>query len=382
MGTGKNTLLKLKNASTFVLLVLVASIGFLNTHCSKVAENGITSAPFDTATDGQKITLYTLKNKNNVEVGIINYGGTVVSIKTPDKNNKFANVVLGLNKLNEYKAQNKFFGALIGRYGNRIGLGKFSIDGKEYVLATNDKVNHLHGGKVGFDKVIWNAEIIKDSIGNKLKLTYLSKDGEEGYPGNLNVEVTYQLTDSNELLINYSAATDKKTIVNLTSHGYFNLAGSGTILNQLLTINADSITPVDKGLIPTGVIASVHGTPFDFTKPMAIGASIDSVLGGYDHNFVLSKPKGSFGLVATLFDPSSGRAMDVLTSEPGLQFYSGNFLDNTITLADGRKTELHGGLCLETQHYPDSPNKPNFPSTILNPGEKYTSKTIYKFYVK
>lgn len=328
--------------------------------------------------DGKKVSLYTLTNAKGREVTITNYGGTVTSFVTPDKNGKKTSIIIGFDSLQPYLQKPPYFGALVGRYGNRIGDAKFTLDGKTYQLAANNGKNHLHGGLKGFDKVVWDASIINDNVPS-LTLKYLSKDGEEGYPGNLNVTVKYTFTDDDGLKIEYSAETDKATPVNLTNHSYFNLTGdvSNTILDHTLMIDADQYTPVDTTLIPTGEIKSVKGTPFDFTSAKKIGRGMDLVKGGYDHNWVLNK-KDSLQKVAELSDSVSGRTMEVYTTQPGLQFYTGNFLDGTFTNRGGAPIKLHTALCLETQHFPDSPNKPNFPSTILKPGEKYHSVTIYK----
>ncbi len=333
-------------------------------------------------TDGKKVYLYTLTNDSGVSVKITNYGGTVTSWVTPDRNGQKSSVVLGFDSLTGYLAQPPYFGATIGRYGNRIGKGTFTIDGVSYKLATNNGENHLHGGVKGFDKVVWDASPAADGS-SALTLHYLSKDGEEGYPGNLKVTVTYTLTNNNELLIDYSAETDKTTPVNLTNHSYFNLTGdpSQNILGHTLQINADKYTPVDKGLIPTGELKDVKGTPFDFLQPHTIGERIAAVEGGYDHNFVLNRKGNDMELVATLSDSVSGRKLDVYTMEPGLQFYSGNFLDGTFKTSDGKPINKYAALCLETQHFPDSPNKPAFPSTLLKPGEKYHTVTKYKISV-
>lgn len=351
----------------------------VQTHNSIQVEN------FGTMPDGKAVNMYTLTNKNGVEMKVINYGGIIVSLKVPDKNGELGDVVLGYDSLAQYLKSNPYFGALIGRYGNRIAKGKFNLDGKEFKLPVNNGENHLHGGE-GFDKVFWNIEVADDS--SSLKLSYNSADGEQGYPGNLSVVVNYVLSDSNELKIEYKATTDKKTIVNLTQHSYFNLAGSKatTILDHTLQIDADHFLPVDKTLIPTGVLHKVSGTPFDFLNPQRIGDRIDQrdeqlIFGlGYDHCWALNKYEGtSLRKVATLFEPISGRKMEVYTTEPGIQFYSGNFLDGTLTGKNGMVYQYRSGLCLETQHYPDSPNKPEFPSTVLNPGEAYQSTTVYKF---
>lgn len=329
--------------------------------------------------DGKKISLYTLTNDEGNQVTITNYGGTVTSFVTPDKNGNKSSIIIGFDSLQPYLQSPPYFGALIGRYGNRIGDAKFSLDGKQYTLAANNGKNHLHGGLKGFDKVVWDASVA-DSSTPSLTLKYLSKDGEEGYPGNLNVTVQYTLTNDNELKIEYNATTDKATPVNLTNHSYFNLTGdvSNTILDHTLMIDADRYTPVDTTLIPTGEIKSVKGTPFDFTTAKKIGKDIDQVPGGYDHNWVLNKKDSSLEKVAELTDSVSGRTMDVYTTEPGLQFYTGNFLDGTFTNRGGTPLKLHTALCLETQHFPDSPNKPNFPTTTLQPGEQYHSVTMYK----
>ncbi len=331
--------------------------------------------------DGKKVSLFTLTNKNGVQVKITNYGGAVTSWITPDKNGNKSSIIIGFDSLQSYLRKPPYFGALIGRYGNRIGNAKFTLDGKTYQLAANDGKNSLHGGNKGFDKVVWDASI-GDTSTPALTLHYMSKDGEEGYPGNLHVTVQYTLTNDDELKIEYNAETDKPTPVNLTNHSYFNLTGdvSNTILNHTLMIDADNYTPVDSTLIPTGEIKSVKGTPFDFTTPQKIGSGIDSVKGGYDHNWVLNRKDkdSSLKLIAILSDSLSGRKLEVYTTEPGLQFYSGNFLDGKFINHDGKPINLHTALCMETQHFPDSPNKPKFPSTILKPGEKYHTVTIYK----
>ena len=337
--------------------------------------------------DGRTAFLYTLKNKNGMEVTITNYGGIVVSLMAPDSHGTMKDIVLGYDSLSSYVANNPYFGALIGRYGNRIGKGKFKLNGIEYKLATNNGENHLHGGLTGFDKVLWDVHELEGQPGKSLVLKYLSKDGEEGYPGNLSVRVVYALSDSNELKIDYEATTDKPTILNLTHHSYFNLAGagSGDILGHELQIIADKFTPVDAGLIPTGELRPVKGTPMDFTTPTTIGARIsakDEQIqrgGGYDHNWVLNKPAGTFGLAGRVADNTSGRVMEVWTTEPGLQFYSGNFLDGSNIGKGGISYEYRYGFCLESQHFPDSPNKPSFPSTVLKPGETYNSSTVYRF---
>lgn len=342
----------------------------------------ITEKPFGNA-DGQAVTEYTLTNANGMRLSVINYGGTITKLMAPDKDGKFGDVVLGYDSLSGYLQKgNPYFGALIGRYGNRIAHAKFTLDGRTYTLDANDHGNSLHGGYKGYDKVVWSAEKLADS---SLKLTYHSKDGEAGYPGNLDVTVVYTLTADNSVRIDYSATTDKATPVNLTNHAYYNLsAGSdSTILDHELQIYASRYNPVDSLLIPTGQIADVKGTPFDFTASKQIGKDIGLVKGGYDHNWVLNRTGSSPEKIATLYHAKSGREMDVYTTEPGLQFYSGNFLDGTLTNTKaGAKYVQHAALCLETQHFPDSPNQPSFPGTILRPGETYHQTTVYHFSTK
>ena len=347
--------------------------------------------PFGKTTGGQETFLYTLKNKNGIEAQVTNYGGTVVTLKVPDRKGQLADVVLGYDNLEGYETGTSYFGALIGRYANRIANGKFTLDGRIYTLAQNNGLNSLHGGNIGFNKVVWDAKEIPSKEGQALELRYLSKDGEEGYPGNLSVRVVYTLTDRNELKIEYNATTDKPTVVNLTNHSYFNLAGagSGDIIGHILTIFADSFTPVNAVLIPTGEFRSVAGTPLDFRQPMAIGARINDdyeqlKLGkGYDFNWVLARSaKKGPSLAARVYEPNSGRVLEVWTDQPGIQFYSGNFLDGTARGKDGKTYRMRSGLCLETQHYPDSPNQPTFPTTVLNPGQRYQTTTVYKFSTK
>ncbi|MGC3957018.1 MAG: aldose epimerase family protein [Verrucomicrobiota bacterium] len=345
------------------------------------------SIPFGTA-DGKPVMLYTLKNAKGSEAKIMNYGGIVQSLKVADRAGKLDDVVLGYDNVDGYIKVTPYFGALVGRYGNRIGGAKFTLDGQTYTLATNNGPNSLHGGVKGFDKVVWN--VVK-ATGNSLELNYLSKDGEEGFPGNLNVTAIYTLTDDNELKLTFNATTDKATVANLTHHSYFNLKGQGNgdILGHELYLNADKTTPVDSTLIPTGEIADVTGTPFDFRKPTAIGARIDdpnTVLQygpGYDHNWVVNQPKpGVVTLQARVTEPTSGRIMEVWSDEPAVQFYAGNFLDGTITGKGGKVYQKRTGFCLEPQHYPDSPNKANFPSVVLRPGQTYKNTIIYKFSAK
>lgn len=354
------------------------------------AKANIQKEPFGTTQDGQETTLYTLTNTNGVEAKISNYGGVVVSLKVPDKNDKMGDVVLGYDSLAGYENNSAYFGAIIGRYGNRIAKGEFTLDGKTYTLATNNNTNHLHGGEKGFNRRVWNAtEVNQDSIVG-LKLTYVSEDMEEGYPGKLNVEVTYTLRNDDALAIDYKATTDKKTIINLTNHSYFNLTGDANndILDHKLMLNASKFLPIDSTLIPTGELKSVEGTPFDFQEPTAIGKNIDAndqqiTYGlGFDHCWVLNKSGSAMSLAATVYEPESGRFMEVMTTEPGIQFYSGNFLDGSTRGKYGIAYEKRYGFCLETEHFPDSPNQPEFPSVELSPGETYTTSTVYKFSVK
>jgi aldose 1-epimerase len=335
--------------------------------------------------DGTAIQIYSLTNKSGVQARVTNYGGILVSLKAPDRHGAMADVILGFDSLEGYLANpGPFFGALIGRYGNRIGHAKFSLNGVEYHLEKNDGDNSLHGGAHGFDKRVWTPRPLPDG---GLELTYLSKDGEGGYPGNLTVKVTYHLTDANELKIDYAATTDRDTVVNLTNHAYFNLrgAGSGDILGHRLILNASRFTPVDSGLIPTGELRSVEGTAFDFRKATAIGARIEQndeqlKLGrGYDHNWVINQSGGSPVLAARVEEPESGRVLEVLTTQPGVQFYTGNFLDGSAKGKGGKMYARRFGFCLETQHFPDSPNKKDFPSTLLKPGQQFQSTTLYRF---
>jgi aldose 1-epimerase len=347
-----------------------------------------TKKSFGKTPDGQPIDLYAMTNKSGAEVSITNYGGAVVSLKVPDRSGKLADVVLGYDTGEGYVNDKSFFGALVGRYGNRIAHAQFVLDGKAHTLAKNNGENSLHGGVKGFNKALWTAKTLSAKDGQSLELSYLSKDGEEGFPGNLKVTVVYTFTDENALRISYSATTDKKTVVNLTNHSYFNLAGqgSGDILGHLLMIEADKFTPVDKGLIPTGELRDVAGTPFDFRKATAIGARINQddqqlkLGGGYDHNFVLRRSPGAGeSLAARVVEPATGRVMEVWTTEPGVQFYTGNFLDGTVTGKGGVTYPKRSALCLETQHFPDSPNQPEFPSVVLEPGKRYHTVTTYKF---
>jgi aldose 1-epimerase len=352
---------------------------------------GVERQAFGQTADGVPVEVFTFTSASGLEVRAMTYGGTILSLRVPDRNGELGDVVLGHDSLDGYLKVPAYFGAIIGRYGNRIANARFSLDGEEYALAANNGPNALHGGVKGFDKVVWRGEPFRNEKGVGVVFSYTSPDGEEGYPGTLQARVTYTLTDANELVFDYHALTDKATPVNLTQHTYFNLAGdgSGTILDHQLMLNASRFTPVDETLIPTGEIVPVADTPFDFTKPTAIGARIDAkneqlgFAGGYDHNYVLDRGEGEeMALAARVTEPTTGRVMEVTTTEPGLQFYSGNFLDGTITGKAGHVYQHRSGFCLETQHYPDSPNRPDFPSTILRPGEEYHSRTVYRFSVE
>ena len=370
--------------------LLIVAILVTNQAVSMAAtKQHIKKESFGKTPDAREVDVYTLTNKNGVEARIMTYGGIVLSLKVPDRTGKQGDIVLGYDNLESYVKNNgPYFGAIIGRYGNRIAKGAFSLNGHHYNLARNNGENHLHGGIKGFDKVVWKGKEVKRVNGVAVSLWYASTDGEEGYPGNLSVSVVYTLTNKNQLKIEYSATTDKDTVVNLTHHSYFNLAVEGSIVNHQLMINAGRFTPVDEGLIPTGELRSVKGTPMDFTQNTQIGSRIDQqdqqlIFGkGYDHNWVLNRTGKGLSLAARLYDRGSGRVVEVLTTEPGLQFYSGNFLDGSISGKGGHVYQKRYGLCLETQHFPDSPNKPAFPSTVLKRGKKYSSTTIYRFSVK
>ena len=346
------------------------------------AATKLTSADFGKTREATPVRIYTLTNANGVEAAITNYGGRIVSLKVPDRKGAMGDVVAGFTTLDGYLATNPYFGALVGRYANRIGHGQFKLNGVDYKLAKNNGDNALHGGLRGFDKVVWTAQEIADG---GLELTYLSKDGEEGYPGNCKVTVRYSLTDTDQLKIEYSATTDKDTVVNLSNHAYFNLKGGGDILGHVLTLNAERFTPVDAGLIPTGELRPVADTPFDFRTPTAIGKRIgqdDEQLKfgkGYDMNYVLRKRGVELSLAARVEEPTSGRVMEVWTTQPGIQFYTGNNLDGTLKGKGGQVYTARSALCLETQHFPDSPNKMRFPSTVLKAGTEFKSTTVYRF---
>lgn len=336
---------------------------------------------FGKTPEGETVSLYTLTNTHGLRARVMTYGALLVSMEVPDRDGQFADVVLGFDSLEGYLAGHPYFGTTVGRYANRIALGKFSIDGTEYTLATNNAPNHLHGGDVGFDKRVWTAVPVEMEEAAAVKFSYTSPDGEEGYPGTVTSHVTYALTNANELAITYEATTDKTTHVNLTHHSYFNLAGQGNgdILSHVLTAEADHYTPTDATYIPTGEIAPVANTAFDFTLPHTMGERIAQVEGGYDLNYVLNSKGDAFALAAKVYEPTSGRVMEVWTDEPGLQFYTGNFLDGTLTGKDGKVYEKNYGFCLEAQRFPDTPNQPDFPTSLLQPGETYTQKTVHKF---
>lgn len=344
-------------------------------------------AQFGALPDGRHVEAFTLRNRNGMEVSAISFGGIITSIVTPDRNGAPGDIVLGHDDLAPYLEQKAYFGAIVGRHANRIAQARFSLDGREYRLAANEGPNHLHGGVRGFDKRLWDAAEVRTATGNGVAFTRTSPDGEEGYPGTLRVRVQYVLSDGDELQVDYEADTDAPTVVSLTQHSYFDLAcgASAGVLGQLLTLHADAYTPIDAGLIPTGALEPVYGTPFDFREPTPIGLRIAApdpqlrYARGYDHNWVLRRSPGGFARAASLLDPMSGRTLEVATTEPGLQFYSGNQLDGTVTGRRGRRYAAHAGLCLETQRFPDGPNRPAFPSAVLRPGERFRSRTVFAF---
>jgi len=339
----------------------------------------VTRSEFGRLPDGTSIEAFVLRNRKGLEAKVITYGALLTEMHVPDRTGRMGDITLGFDNLQQYLDGHPYFGATIGRYANRIARGKFTLDGKTYTLATNDGPNHLHGGLRGFDKVVWTPEVLD---GASVKFTYVSPDGEEGYPGTLTVSVTYTLTEGNELRLDYTASTDKATVVNLTNHAYWNLGEAGSILDHILMLHADHYTPVDETLIPTGEIAPVQGTVMDFTAPMVIGSRIGRLTNdpqGYDHNYVLRSGGGKLAKAARVEDPKSGRVMEISTTEPGIQFYSGNFLDGTLKGKRGVVYQQHHGFCLETDHFPDSPNRPSFPSVVLRPGQVYTQTTIHKF---
>jgi len=382
--------MKLKQLATLAL----AGLGIAGlAGCTSMSKSPgtISQAPFGKTADGTPVEIYTLRNGHGMEARIMTYGGILQSLKVPDKSGQFGDVVLGFDDLDGYVNTNyvkscPYFGALIGRYGNRIANGKFTLDGVTYPLAVNNSPNHLHGGLKGFDKVLWKAMPLLTPDGPALELTYVSKDGEEGYPGNLSVRAVYTLTEDNALKLEFTATTDKDTLCNLTAHSYFNLRGSGGVLGHVVYINADKFTPTDSTLIPTGELRPVAGTPFDFRTPTAIGARINDTnydqikfANGYDDNWVLNHPPGKLGLAARLSEPTTGRVMEVWTTAPGVQFYTGNFLDGTFTGKGGWVYQFRNGCCFEPQGFPDSPNHPDFPTTELKPGETYHNTIVYKF---
>jgi aldose 1-epimerase len=338
--------------------------------------------PFGVLPDGTAVELYTLQNASGITLKVMTYGALITELRTPDRQGQMDDIVLGFDNLESYLKGHPYFGAVVGRYANRIAKGKFTLEGQSYTLAINNDPNALHGGLKGFDKVVWAAEPVPVKNGVAIRFNYTSPDGEEGYPGNLVIRVTYTLTDANELIMDYEAKTDRATIVNLTNHSYFNLAGEGDILGHELMLNAAHYTPVDDTLIPTGEITPVKGTPMDFTSPKPIGrdlGELTNVPQGYDHNFVLNRAGKGLALCARVHEPKTGRTLEILTTQPGVQFYSGNFLDGTLTGKRGIVYQKHYGFCLETQHYPDSPNQPRFPSVVLRPNQTYQHSTVHKF---
>lgn len=398
---------KMKSIKSTLLSMILVGLALLNSQCKGKSEQqnqinkvettsqskplvSLQKMNFGSLPNGQQVAQYRLSNASGMEVDIITYGGIITSLKVPDNKNISQDIVLGYDNLSEYLKSSPYFGAIIGRYGNRIANGKFILYGQEFKLEQNNGKNHLHGGLIGFDKVNWAAkEVMKDSSVS-LVLNYLSKDLEEGYPGNLNTTVTYTLTNENSLTVDYEATTDKTTVVNLTQHSYFNLSGdfSKTVLDQVIWINADKYIPVNSALIPTGEIRDVTDTPFDFRKQKPIGKDIENENDqlkkglGFDHCWVLNNQNQGVRLAATAYHPLNGRYLEVFTDEPGIQLYTGNFLDGTLPAKGGGNYGYRSGFCLETQHYPDSPNQPDFPSVVLNPGERYNSKTIFKFSIK
>jgi len=370
------------------LVLAVFGAASLALSASGAVAGSVEKASYGATKDGEQVDIYTMKNDNGMVVKFLSYGGIITEMDVPDRSGQNGDAVLGFNNLADYETKSPYFGAIIGRYANRIGGAKFTLDGVEYKLPANDGPNSLHGGDKGFDKRVWTVKPVQAGDGSAAaELTYVSKDGEEGYPGNLTVHVTYTLTNANEFRMDYEATTDKPTVINLTNHAYFNLAGngSGSIEGQLMMINADRYTPIDSTLIPTGELAPVAGTPFDFRYATPIGARIRSgneqlvYARGYDHNFVLNRTGNGLELAARAYDPETGRILEVLTTEPGIQFYTGNFLDSTLLGSAGKQYRQTDAFTLETQHFPDSPNKPNFPSTVLRPGETFKSTTVYKF---
>jgi len=380
----------MKSLPVWILLLSATAAALWLAGCASPSKwpGSVAKTPFGNAPDGTPVDIYTLRNGRGCEARICNYGGIVVSLKVPDKSGKPGDVVLGYDNLDGYIKSSPYFGALIGRYGNRIAKGKFTLNGKTYTLAINNGPNSLHGGIKGFDKVVWTAKPYVGPLGPALELRYLSKDGEEGYPGNLSVTAVYMLTEDNALRLDYTATTDKDTVVNLTHHSYFNLRGHGDNLGHIVQIHADKFIPVDSTLIPTGELRPVEGTPFDFRNPLPIGARVNAddqqikFGGGYDHCWVINKKPGELTQQAVVYEPETGRVMEVWSTEPGLQFYGGNFLDGTITGKGGWTYQYRDGFCMEPEHFPDSPNQPNFPSVVLRPGQTYRNTIIYKFSIR
>jgi aldose 1-epimerase len=370
---------------SLALLGQLSCTSSMTTHASAPGR-GITKSAFGTLADGTPVDLFTLRNSSGIEARVMTYGGIIVSLRTPDRSGTLGDVVLGFDSLASYVHDSPYFGAIVGRYANRIAKGRFTLDGRTYQLPVNNPPNSLHGGDRGFDKVVWDAAPFDRADGVGVVLSHVSPDGDQGYPGTVRVQVTYTLTDKNELSVAYHATTDKATPINLSQHSYFNLTGARRdVLQHVLTLNADRYTPVDSTLIPTGELASVAGTPFDFRAPTAIGARIDAHDEqirrghGYDHNFVLVPAASGLTHAAHVLEPTTGRTLDVYADQPGLQFYTGNFLDGTLHGKEGRVYGFRYALCLETQHFPDSPNEPSFPSTILRPGQEFTSRTVFAF---
>ncbi len=383
--------MKLKHTLPVLAAVAIAALA-TSCSCCKSGRSGsagsatVEKSAFGALPDGTTVEAYTLKNRNGLKAKVITYGAIMTEFHAPDRTGRIADITLGFDNLQQYLDGHPYFGATIGRYGNRIARGRFTLDGQSYTLATNNYPNHLHGGLKGFDKVVWKAEVLGVAGGAAVRFTYVSRDGEEGYPGTMTVSVTYTLTDANELRLDYTATTDKATVVNLTNHAYWNLAEQGDILGHVVMLAADRYTPVDDTLIPTGELAPVKGTIMDFTKPMPIGSRLRQLKNdpqGYDHNYVLNsggskKPV----LAARVTEPTTGRVLEIRTTEPGIQFYSGNFLDGTLKGKRGVVYQQHHGFCLETDHFPDSPNRPTFPSVVLRPGETYTQTTVHTFSVQ
>jgi aldose 1-epimerase len=380
--------MQIPHAGLKLLVLSVCLAGLAGCATTSSTPNNISRQNFGQTKEGVPVHLFTLRNSRGAEAKISNYGGIVTSLKVPDRNGKLGDVVLGYDNLADYIKDSPYFGSLIGRYGNRIARGKFTLNGVQYTLATNNYPNALHGGIKGFDKVVWEPTVITSPEGPSIRLTYFSRDGEEGYPGNLSVTAVYTLTEDNALKLEYTATTDKDTVLNLTQHSYFNLAGKGTILDHVVMLAADKFTPVDSTLIPTGELRPVQGTPFDFRTPTAIGARINQAdeqlkFGkGYDHNWVINKPMGQLSLMARVTEATTGRVLEVLSTEPGLQFYSGNFLDGTLKGKGGWVYQFRNGFCMEPQHFPDSPNQPQFPTVVLKPGQTYKNTIIYKLSVQ